>query len=189
MRLAAIFTTAALAMFALSAPALADPASPSPDAAERLQLAHQILELSGGEKAVDRRVESMFATASKLVAANTSPDAARLEIAMQRDMQDEMLKLVPSIVGLSVQAYADNLTTQELRDYVAFLSSDSGKSIISKGPAIQQEALDRAIPLMAQMLPALERKVSDRVCEEVHCTAAERKIVAEAMSKAFPGRS
>ena len=191
MKLTSIFAGAALAACLLSGPALADPAAapPSPDAGERLRLAHQLLELSGGEKAVDQRIDAMFAESSRLVALNASGDASKFTIAIQHDMRDEMMKIVPSLLDVTIQAYADNLTTQELRDYVAWLSSDSGKAIIAKTPAIQHETLERATPMMAQMFPELQHKVSERVCEELHCSAEEHRIVADLMTKAFTHKS
>ncbi|HEY1427603.1 MAG TPA: DUF2059 domain-containing protein [Caulobacteraceae bacterium] len=187
MKLTAIFTAAALATCALSGPALADPA-PAPtssDAAERLQLAHQLFDLSGGEKAVDQRIDALMGLSSKLIAANSPPDAAKLTIAMQHDVEQELLKAVPALMDVGVRAYADNLTVQELRDYVAWLSTPSGQSLIRKSAAIHQQTLDAEAPLLSRMLPEMERKVSLRVCEEFHCTAAQRKIVAQVMAKTF----
>ena len=183
MRLTNIIASAALGACLLSSPAFADP---SPDAAERLQLARQVMDAGGSVKAADQRVEAMLDNSSKLVALNTPPDGMRFAMAIQRDMRDEMLKMVPSLVDLTVQAYAENLTAQELRDYLAWITSNSGKAIVAKMPAIQRQVMDHATPMMAQMLPELSHKVSDRVCEELHCTADERKIVAQVMAKTLP---
>ena len=190
MKLNSIFAAAVLGAGLLSGPALADPAAAtSPEQAERVQLARQLFDLSGGQAAVDQRVDAIFAMSSKLIAANTPPDAAKFAIAMQRDTADELHALVPSMIDVSVQAYADNLTTQELRDYVAWLSSDSGKSLLRKMPAIREEMTDRSLPMLSAAMPRLQRKVSERVCAELHCTTDERRVVADAMAKSFAPKS
>ena len=188
MKLKLFFAVAALAALASGTAALADPApaaSPSADRTERVQLARRLFDLSGGAKGVDQRIDAMFALSAKLIAANTPADGAKFAVAMQRDTAEEMHKLTPSLVDASVEAYADNLTTQELRDYVAWLDSDSGKSLLRKMPAIREEMSDRSLPLLSAMLPEMQQRISDRVCSELHCSASERKIVAVAMSKAF----
>jgi hypothetical protein len=191
----------ALLALALAQPTLAQPtparpalsngeialsAQPAPDAAPRLQLARQLYDLSGGRPAAEAQVRAMFATANKIVAANLPPDAARFGQALQRDMEDELIGIVPALIDNGVHAYADNLTAKELRDYIAWLSSDSGKAVIQKAPAVRQELLDRSAPMIAAMMPALQHKVATRVCEQLHCTPRERETVAGVMAKALP---
>lgn len=191
MRLSGILAVALLTV-ATAGAALADPSATSTnstastDVAERVQLARQLYDLSGGRAAVEQQIGAMFANANKIIASSMPPDAARFGVAIQRYMQDEFLSLAPIMIDDGVQAYADNLTIQELRDYAAWLSSDSGRAIIRKSPAIRQEIMDREAPRLAALIPGLQHKISDRVCAELHCTTKERETVDAAMARALP---
>jgi hypothetical protein len=189
MRLAATVATALGAAMICAGAAAAQTLTaeiPGADLATRMQLAKQLYDLSGGAAAANAQVRMMLATASRLANASVPPDQARLTSAMMRDMQDELLGLTPSMIDAGVQAYADTLTTPELQDYVAWLSSPSGRAVVQKSPAIRQAILDREMPAMAAMIPQLQHRIVDHVCEEVHCTAKERETVAAAMAHAFP---
>jgi hypothetical protein len=176
---------AVLAAAAISSAAGAQTVAAQGDAAERVQLAQELYELSGGAAAMKQQIHAMMDASSKAVTAAVPPDAARFTVALQRDTQEEVLKIVPQLMDAGVKAYADQLTTQQLRDYIAWLSSDSGKAVIAKAPAIRQEIADAILPLIVQMYPELRRKVSERVCEELKCTASERELIASAMARAF----
>jgi hypothetical protein len=193
MRLANIIA-AALAAAALGAAARAQTPPPTqppadPDAATRLQLARELLDLSGGTDAVNAQMKSVFAMTTNLVVANVPPEQGKFVAAIERDMQDEVMRMIPSMLDATAQAYADNLTIQQLHDYIVWLSSDTGKALVAKTPLIRLEVMQREAPLMAAMIPALQHKVSDRVCEELHCTPHEREIVATAMAKALTPKS
>jgi hypothetical protein len=192
MRLSNIIA-AALAATALATAAQAQtPPSPppsDPDLALRLQLARELLDLSGGTEAANAQMKSMFAMTTNLVAANVPPEQGKFVAAIERDMQDEVMQMIPSMIDATAQAYADNLTTQQLHDYIVWLSSDCGKALVAKMPLIRLDTMQREAPLMAAMIPALEHRVSDRVCEEMHCTPHERDVVANAMAKALAPKS
>jgi hypothetical protein len=192
MRLSNIIAAAvAAATLAAAAQAQTPPSPPpsDPDLGVRLQLARELLDLSGGTQAASAQMKSMFAMTSNLVEANVPPEQAKFVAAIERDIQDEVLQMVPAMIDASAQAYADNLTTQQLHDYIVWLSSDSGKALVAKTPLIRLEVMQREAPLMAAMIPALQHRVSDRVCEEMHCTPHEREIVATAMAKALAPKS
>ncbi|HTX51190.1 MAG TPA: DUF2059 domain-containing protein [Caulobacteraceae bacterium] len=192
MRLSSLIA-AALAAAALAASAeaqtLSSPPQSDPDAATRMQLARQLLDLSGGTEAVNAQMRSMFAMTTNLVAANVPPEQAKFVAAIERDMQDEVMQMIPSLLDATVQAYADNLTAEQLQDYIAWLSSDTGRALVAKTPLIKLEVMQREAPLMSAMIPALQHKVADRVCEELHCTPHEREVVANAMAKALAPKS
>jgi hypothetical protein len=189
MKLAAAIIAAVLA--AACGPALADPPAHlvPDDGPLRLQLAHQLYDLSGGTASAEQHVRQLFEATSKLVAANTPPEEGRLVTAIQHDMQEELIAMAPQLVDVGVHAYADQLSAQELRDYIAWLSSDSGRAITRKGPAVRAEIFQLETPLMTALIPDLKQKVSTRVCEELHCTPQQRQIVAQAMAHAFPQHS
>ena len=160
----------------------------SADAAERLRLARQIYDLSGGSAAAEAQIRGMYATVSQLVKPDT-PEQGRFTQAILGDMQDEMVKMVPSIIDTGVQAFADHLTAQELRDYIAWMSSPSGQSLLHKMPAIQADILQREIPAMQAAMAGMKAKLVKRVCDEMKCDADQRQMVTQLMDKAMPPRS
>ncbi|HUO11854.1 MAG TPA: DUF2059 domain-containing protein [Caulobacteraceae bacterium] len=184
MRLTTLLAATAIALTANLAHA--QPAQPLGDADERLRLAHQLYELSGGRAAAEAQIRSTFAMTSRVAVANMPPNQSRFATALQQDMQDEVLRMIPSVLEVGERAFADNLTTQELRDYVAWLTSDSGRAVLAKTSAIRDEILAREAPLMAQMIPDMQRRVAAHVCAQMTCDAAQRQMIDDAMARAYP---
>lgn len=164
-------------------PSVATPADPV-----RLQLARQLFEISGGEQAAKARIQIMFDGVQKTLHASMPADQAKLVDAIQRDIQDELLSMMPQLMESGERAYADVLTEKELRDYIAWLTSESGQAIVRKGPVIAREVLDLQRPLMAAMIPTVVQKVIDRACHEAGCSADERETVAALVTKALGGQ-
>ena len=192
MRLA-ITMAAAVALSGLgwSGAALAqDAAAPAPaiaavqDDPVKLDLARQLVALSGGQEGMNARVKSIFTAAEKSVAQYMPADQTKLVTAMYQDIEDEFSKLTPQFIDISVRAYAETYTTQELRDQLAFQMSDSGRSIASKAPLIRDQMMKEIVPLMLVSMPAILNKTADRVCAKTQCTPAQRQMVADAMAKA-----
>jgi len=151
----------------------------------KLGLARQLVELNGGQAAVNAQMKSMFAIIEKSVGQNMPADQTKLADALYQDIEDEVSKLTPQLIDISVRAYAENYSTQELHDLVAFQMSDSGRSIARKAPLVRDQALRQTVPLMMAAMPGILRNTADRVCAESKCTPAQRQIVADAMAKAM----
>ena len=179
-----IIVGAVLAAAIAWAPTFAQPAQTPDDV--KLALARQIYELSGGTQAARDHLKATFDAADKIVAENLPPDRAKLTQVMEQDMMSELSDLVPSLIDSGAHAYADHLTEQELRDYAAWLSSDSGKSLLRKLPAIREEMVEREMPALSGLFRGLSGKLLNRVCAEAHCTAQDREVIAAALAKALP---
>ena len=162
----------------------AQPAS-APDPV-KLGLARQLFEVSGGEKQAKAQVAAMSGVIEKSVTQNLSPDAARLQKPINDFMVQQVIALVPQIIDLSVHAYAETYTEKELRDWLAFSTSETGKAIAQKTPAVRLQVMEGTMPLMMKTMPEMMRKTADTVCETQHCTAAERQAVTAALMKAAP---
>jgi hypothetical protein len=185
MKLPMIVSTMALSL-ALAGPTFAQTA---PSDAGRLALAKQLVELSGGEKQAEATMKMEMDIVTGSVEKNLPPEASRLAKPIYDDMTAEMIKLTPQIIDTSTRLYAEAFTEKELRDWIAFQQSDTGRAIVEKTPLLRKRLLETTVPTVMQMVPELMRKASARVCEEQHCTAQERQSVAEAFSKAMPAKS
>ena len=167
--------------------ALAQAANPPTDPV-KLGLARDIVEASGGQKAAEARITTLFSTIGKGMAAQMPSDQGRLAEAFQDDLSKEMTSMVPQIMDISVHAYADVFTEKELRDWLAFQESASGQAITRKSPLVMQQAMTQMMPLIFKMMPSLMQRTADRVCQENHCTPAQQQIVADAVRKAMSGK-
>ena len=101
------------------------------------------------------------------------------------DLRDELTELLPQLSELSVRAFAENLTEQELRDYLAWEESPTGRSILQKLPAIRTQVMHDELPLLSNMLPKLVERTADRVCEQHQCSHAEHDQIVALLSKAL----
>jgi hypothetical protein len=159
-----------------------------PDSA-RLALARRLFDLQGGEKQVAAQMKAQLDIISRSVQQNVPPEAARLVKPLYDDMTLEMVGLTPRIVDLSVKLYAETFTEKELGDWIAFQESPSGQAIIQKTPQVRAKLIEQVLPMAMQFMPEMMRKAGDRVCEEQHCTAEQRRAVAAAMAKALPAKA
>ena len=181
---------AVLAALAIATSATAQ--APAPKAAPvdpaRLALARQVFEASGGAEGMRKQLAVMFDSIGKMTAAAAPAASGDLARAMMKDIADEESKLVPDLIEDSAQAYAQNLSEKELRDMLAWTTSESGQSIRAKMPVITQQLMATMQPHLAAMMPTMMRKTLDRVCEEQKCTPEVRKIMADAMDNVLKQR-
>ena len=174
---------AALLLVAASAANAQAPAS-KPDPA-KLELARQMFAENGGADAFKAQLGAMMAGMSQMMRTNVPAGNEKLADALTKDIGDMELQMVPQMIDLSAEVYAETLSEQELRDMIAWTKSPSGQSIRQKMPAVTQQLMIRMGPMMQAMMPALMQKTIDRACEETKCSPETRKSVAEAMQKAL----
>ncbi|THD76247.1 MAG: DUF2059 domain-containing protein [Phenylobacterium sp.] len=169
------------ALAAASASQAQAPAAPDP---ARVELARQVIEATGGEKGAEAQIRALYGSIGASVSRNAPPAQAKTTELMMRDMQEEMVKLLPAIMDVSARAYAQNLSDKQLRDLLVFYKSDSGQALINKLPAIMQQSMAEEMPLIQAMIPEVMQKTLDRVCAETSCTPEVRQQMADAMAKA-----
>jgi hypothetical protein len=156
---------------------------PSP---ERKALAHELVAASGGEKQLTQVLQAMFNSINTVALRNLPPAQQRLQSAIQNELQTQVIALAPQLMDMTANIYAENLSDKELRDYMAWLRSDSGQSIREKLPVITSKSMQATLPLLMATLPKVVKTVIDRACDEAHCTAQDRQVIAEAMAKSMP---
>jgi hypothetical protein len=178
-RIAVLAIAVALVM---PAAAMAQAAAPDP---ARLALAHKLIEASNGKHNAELLIGQLYGSMSSLMPANLTDDQLRLIKAMQADMQQEMMQLIPVIMDQSAEAYARNLSEKELSDMLAWQTSESGQSITRKLPAITQEVLKAELPYIREMMPRMLQKAMDHACDEAKCTAEQRQQVAQIVAQAL----
>jgi len=179
---------AALAVcFAGLAHAQAPAPAPAADPA-KLALARQLFTENGGAEAYRAQIGAMMSGMSQMMRSSLPAGNQKLTDALMKDMGEMELQMVPQMIDLSADVYADGLSEQELRDMLAWTKSPSGQSIRRKMPAITQQLMVRMGPMMQAMMPQVMQKTLDRACEEAKCTPEARKLVAEAMEKALKPR-
>lgn len=172
---------------AIAAPAAAQQAPTAAPDPVRLELARQVVNLSGGTETAKKMLDSMYGAMDEAFAKVVPADKMPLFRTMQRDIRDETLKMIPDLMAQSVDIYARVMTEQELRAMLAFYSSETGQGIINKTPVVMNEIMRAQVPYMQKMMPRLMQKVVDNACTEAKCSPAERQEVANIMAKALGG--
>lgn len=170
-------------MWATAAGAVITPAG-SNDVAKRA-LARQVIQAMGGGPRVEPLIQ---ATLNRVLpafpgAVNTPEKRKALE-AIIPGLKQDFAVLMPKLMDVSIDTYSSVLTEQELRDYLAFLNSPSGRSITLKQPALVRQAGAREAPIINAAMPGLMTKMVDRICQVETCSAAERARFKAALDKA-----
>lgn len=175
--------TLAAALCAAGA-AAAQTTSPDPT---RLRLAQAVVEANGGRAQAETMVRSMFRSLDKMSADIAPGVASGLVRALHQDVEEQMFSIIPQLIDISIQAYARELTEQELTDLLAWARSPSGQAVARKGVAIRQDILTAETPLLRTMMPGLLQKSIDRVCQANNCTPQQRELLAKAVTQATTG--
>lgn len=185
MRFTRLLSGAALAAM-LATTAVAQPAAPS---AEKVALARQLVEASGGADQMKTVMQTMFGGMRASVTANMPPEQKRIGEVLLQKMQDRLLAATPQLLDGAVQVYAQNLTEKELRDNLAWIQSDTGQSMKRKLPQITLQTLQVVMPVIAQVTQGMKQDVLDEACKQVNCSAHDREVMAAALQKAMPDQA
>lgn len=180
-----ILSIAAAVTLAIAPAAAAQEQKASSADPVRTELARKLVAASGGADNVQKMVEQMYVSMDDMFAKVVPHDKMGLFRAIQKDIQSETMKMIPDLMEQSVEIYARVLTEQELRDMVAFQTSESGQSVVRKMPVIMSEIMRAQVPYMQRMMPRLMEKAMDRTCEDAKCTPAQRREVAAIMARAL----
>jgi hypothetical protein len=176
----AISMAIACGAWAQGAPA---PPPPGPNPV-KMDLARQLVEASGGEAQAEAQMKLVFNSMRANLAKTLSGEKAAMADAVYDEMSRELVTLTPRILDISVKAYADEFTVQELRDLLAFQISESGRSMVRKMPALRAQIMNETLPLIMSSMPEVMRKSADIVCARQHCTAEQRDAIVNAFGRA-----
>ncbi|MEO6340765.1 MAG: DUF2059 domain-containing protein, partial [Caulobacteraceae bacterium] len=121
-----------------------------------------------------------------LVFRDLPPAQQRLQTAVRKEMQAQMIQLAPQLMDGMAKVYGETLTEKELRDYLAWLRTESGQSIQRKAPLLASRNAQVTVPLVMAAMPKVLKSAIDRACDEAQCTAQDRQIIADAMAKSMP---
>lgn len=149
-------------------------------------LAHEVMEASGGQARFEQAMYSAFDQMQKLMAGFLPSDRQDLIAVFQESARAEMGKLAPAALASSEQVYADELTTQELSDLLAWTRSASGRSIAAKSVGLQAHLIQAQTPMIRAMMVRAMRTSFDRICDLKNCTAEERGKVQALLEKVAP---
>jgi hypothetical protein len=157
--------------------------APSP---EKVALARQLVDASGGADQMKAMVQSLFRSIGSQLDATTPPEQRRFAAVITQKMQDRMIAATPQMIDATVQVYAENLTEKELRDYVAWQRSETGQSVKDKLPQIAADSLRVLAPVITQITQGIKQDVVDEACAQAKCTAHDKEVLTALMAKAIP---
>lgn len=157
--------------------------APSP---ERLALAKQLVQASGGADQLKTVLQTMFSSISANIDANLPAEQKRLRDALLDRMQARILAVAPQLMDATAQVYATDLTEQELRDYLTWLQSDTGQSLKRKLPQITGESMKAMAPVLVQVTQGFKQDVVDEACAQAKCSAHDKEVLTALMNKTAP---
>lgn len=120
-------------------PAPASPASAAPVDPARLALAQQVLALSGDVQGFDASLEQTWPVLEERLAENPRFRPEWREPFLQA-AREEMAAMRPQFIAAAAEMYARRFTAEQLRDYLAFLNTPSGRAIASSQAELAAEA-------------------------------------------------
>jgi hypothetical protein len=157
--------------------------APSP---EKIALARQLVQASGGADQFKAVLQTMFRSMSTSIDANLPAEQKRLRDALLDKMQARILAVAPQLLDATAQVYATDLTEKELRDYLAWLQSDTGQSLKGKLPQITGESMQAMAPVIVQVTQGFKQDVIDDACAQAKCTAHDKEVLIALMNKTIP---
>lgn len=157
--------------------------TPSP---EKVALARQLVDASGGADQMKTLLQTVFSGMSAGMDANMPADQKRLVAVVMQKMQDRFIAATPQLIDGTVQIYAGTLTEKELRDYIAWLQSDTGQSLKRKLPLITAQSIKAMAPVLVQVTQGIKQDVIDEACKQAGCSDKDRTVLTEAMNKVMP---
>jgi hypothetical protein len=80
---------------------------------------------------------------------------------------DSMNEYMPKMIDAMIPVYADTFSTEELTKLDEFYESPVGQSILAKMPV----AMQKATPVMMQLMPDMQADIVRRMCAKIDCTA------------------
>jgi hypothetical protein len=160
--------TSAPAPAAQPAAAPAEPVDP-----ERLALAKRLLTTQMSQLDLPRMlhaIDTQMFDAVRKQTPNMDPARADRMAAAVEKAQEQIL---PQVMDGMAEAFARNLSRQELSDAVAFYEGPSGRAILQKMPAIMAQSMAN----FAVWLPKMREAVIEAACADNGCTPEQRRAM------------
>ena len=161
--------------------AAAEPAAPSPEAQaqapaepldpERLSLARRLLTTQMSQMDLPRTLRAVDGQIFEAVRRQTpNMDPARAE-RMTAAIEKGQEQIIHDMMDNMAEAFARNLSRQELADAVAFYEGPSGRAILQKMPVIMGEVMGN----LGAWLPKMRETVVEAACADNGCTPEQRR--------------
>jgi uncharacterized protein len=170
--------TAAAGLFALAlslAPASGWSQTPDP---ERLRLAHALFEAQGGAANITAAVGSLEKVMIDSLAQNNGL-TPELRQTVVDALNQTMTRLTPRMVDDSAVIYAQEFTSQQLKDILAFYQSPTGRVLVAKLPEITQMSAQT----VRKYTPQIQLDVLRAICAKTACPPAVQQNI-EALKQA-----
>ncbi|MDR3512413.1 MAG: DUF2059 domain-containing protein [Caulobacteraceae bacterium] len=175
---------AAMVVCCLAPVAHAQSADPGPPSPRQVELAHQVLVVTGMRQTYEKMFQMMVDQFAASANTGSSAESTRVAAALKGAMDDVVKKMVPRMMDISADLYARNFSEQELTDLLTFYNSPSGKSMLAKTPLIMQQAQAAIFP----MIPDMQHEMAEDFCDRLSCTPPMRSALMARMPGAHSGK-
>jgi hypothetical protein len=152
----------AIGFMATSAQAQQPAAKGTPPTAAQVQLAKDIIDVSGAGRAFDPVVPSVMQQ-SFAGFVQQNPDLQKQLLETMNALRPDYEKRQSELVDIMAQSYASHFTEAELKELLVFYRSATGKKLTTELPIVLEESFTRAREWGAK----LSGEITTRVREEM----------------------
>lgn len=168
--------------FAPLASAQATSAAPSAPAAtdpEKLRLAREVFEAVGGADSMRESLQAAVGAVSKEQVPLGNPAVQKHAAEIQAYAAQQVVDAVPQIMAAAEQVYAQDFSTDQLKDILAFYQSPTGQALKAKLPDIARQMILQLRPTMMELRKRIVVHALTELCAENACTADQRSALAK----------
>jgi len=140
-------------------------------APDRLVLAKQVMELSGGLKVYDNYDKYLDTMVAQLRQSIPNLDDATVA-ELKKIGVEEFVASKPEMIAGAANIYAHHFSDVDLKALIAFYKSDAGQHFATELPAIASESMQLSAPFTKRFLSRFAHYMADKVAAQ---KAAEDK--------------
>ncbi|MBL8770218.1 MAG: DUF2059 domain-containing protein [Phenylobacterium sp.] len=126
------------------------------------QLAQQLMDETGMTANLDSMTKSMIEQMVAHTTAEMSPETRARAGQMAEAMSAALQRVTPRIMAVSIDAYAQTFTEEELQGILAFYRTPVGRSMAAKMPVLMRNVTDASLAIMPEMQAAMAAELCAR---------------------------
>jgi hypothetical protein len=126
-------------------------------------VAVELVDLAGGQATVQQIFTATRAQLVRALAPHTQKAPAEVEQIVDQVIMPSLRALAPAIQAISVKAYEDNFSVDEMKQLEAFYRSPIGKTLVAREPAISSQTFAASTALIRDEMQQVVATRSDEL--------------------------
>lgn len=131
----------------------------------RLELAKQVMQLSGATAAYDSYEKNLDLMVGQIRQYMPGADDATMAD-IKKIAVEEFTAFKPTLMENAAKVYAKHFTDKDLKGLIAFYKTDAGKHFAAEMPALSSESVKLTEPFTQRFMARLQEYIAGRVAAE-----------------------